>query len=228
MWKNTLTKQQVLLQISWLSQPASLCLRIDFLIWKWCCLPMYIRTCVQFFFRRKMIHTAWLHLKWKDTWMQGISWVRVLLQACTPRNNMSFYKQAVNKKFSHTQASADKWLGLTALVPNFFFVEKWCTPMYLAHRHVDPQGLHTDIIRHRYMRAIICSSKNDTHSMAVPQVHGRLGAGYFMGASCFMQALWETTWFSTNKLSKNKILTYPSICKQMTWTDRTGAQFFFR
>jgi hypothetical protein len=79
-----------------------------------------------------------------------------------------------------------------------------------------------------YMRAIVFSSKNDTHSMTVPRVKGRLDAGYLMGA-CFTSSMHsEKQHVFLQASCKQKILTYPSICRQMTWTDRAGAQFFFR
>ena len=79
-----------------------------------------------------------------------------------------------------------------------------------------------------YTCAVFFSSENDTHSMTVPQMKGRLDAGYLMGA-CFTSSMHsEKQHVFLQASCKQKMLTYPSICRQMTWTDRAGAQFFFR
>ena len=132
-----------------------------------------------------MIHTAWPYLKWMDAWVQGISWARLVSCKHSEKQHGFLQTSCQKTKYSHTQASANKWLGLTALVPNFFFVKKWCTHTY-AHRHVHRSAGAAH--RCTYTCAVFFSLENDTHSMTVPQVNGHLDAGYFMGV-CFTSCM---------------------------------------
>jgi len=94
-----------------------------------------VHTHVQFFFHWKMIHPAWPYLKWMDTWMQGISWVCVLLHTCTLRNNMFCHKQAVKKEYIHTHPSICRQMTWTDRAGAQFFF-RW----KMMHPYLRPQA----------------------------------------------------------------------------------------
>ena len=138
----------------------------------------YVHAC-NYLFVEKMIHTAWLYLKWMDTWVQGISWACFVSCKHSEKQLGFFYKQAVKKQNTHIPKHLQtNDLDWPHWCPIFFFVKKWCTHTY-AHRHVHRSAGAAH--RCTYTCAVFFSLENDTHSMTVPQVNGHLDAGYFMG-----------------------------------------------
>ena len=78
-----------------------------------------------------------------------------------------------------------------------------------------------------YMRAIVFSSKNDTHSMTVPQMKGRLDAGYLMGA-CFTSSMHsEKQHVFLQASCKQKILTYQASADKWLGLTVLVPNFFF-